>query len=149
MEKYNQTLKAMLRKFVPNTGTDWDQWLPYLLFAYREVPQVSTGLSPFEYCCQARGPLDLLKDYWENPRPEGENIVAYVVQMRERLEQMPALVWEECNRAIRDLKEAICTQPVLHSPDFDKQFILQTDESGVGLRAVLLQEIEEEEHSPE
>ncbi|KAI3359033.1 hypothetical protein L3Q82_015435, partial [Scortum barcoo] len=29
-------------------GADWDQWLPYLPFAYREVPQASTGFSPFE-----------------------------------------------------------------------------------------------------
>ena len=29
-------------------GKDWDQLLPYLLFAYREVPQSSTGFSPFE-----------------------------------------------------------------------------------------------------
>lgn len=37
----------MLRKFV-DTGSDWDRWLPYLLFAYREVPQAITGFSPFE-----------------------------------------------------------------------------------------------------
>lgn len=36
VERYNKTLKDMLRKFVSSTGADWDQWLPYLLFAYRE-----------------------------------------------------------------------------------------------------------------
>lgn len=35
MEQFNQTLKQMLHKFVNDTGSDWDQWLPYLLFAYR------------------------------------------------------------------------------------------------------------------
>ena len=93
VERYNQTLKGMLRKFVSSTGADWDQWLPYLLFAYREVPQVSTGFSPFEllYGREVKGPLDLLKDHWESPKPEGENVVAYVVKMRERLERMTAL----------------------------------------------------------
>ena len=47
-ERFNQTLKQMLRKFVNDTGCDWDEWLPCLLFAYREVPQASTGFSPFE-----------------------------------------------------------------------------------------------------
>ncbi|XP_047229399.1 uncharacterized protein LOC124872988 [Girardinichthys multiradiatus] len=47
-ERFNQTLKQMLRQFVDETGSDWDQWLPYLLFAYREVPQASNGFSPFE-----------------------------------------------------------------------------------------------------
>lgn len=41
-ERFNQTLKQMLRKFVVDKSDDWDQWLPYLLFAYREVPQTST-----------------------------------------------------------------------------------------------------------
>ena len=41
-------LKSMLRKFVNSREKDWDQYIPYLLFAYREVPQESTGFSPFE-----------------------------------------------------------------------------------------------------
>lgn len=51
---------------------------------------------------------------------------------------------EECDRAFKDLKDAICAHSVLHSPDFDKPFTLQTDASGVGLGAVLLQEVEGE-----
>ena len=48
VERFNQTLKAMLRKFVSENNHNWDKDLPYLLFAYREVPQASTGFSPFE-----------------------------------------------------------------------------------------------------
>ncbi|CAJ1064638.1 uncharacterized protein LOC120723181 [Xyrichtys novacula] len=101
VERYNQTLKNMLRKFVSQTGSDWDQWLPYLLFAYREVPQASTGFSPFEllYGRQVRGPLDLLRDYWEDPKASGESIVAYVVKMRERLEKMATLAKENMTMA--------------------------------------------------
>ncbi len=94
-ERFNQTLKQMLRKFVCDSGTDWDQWLPYLLFAYREVPQSSTGFSPFEllYGHEVRGPLALLREMWEGDPGRGEltNVVSYVVQMRERLEEMTAL----------------------------------------------------------
>lgn len=56
------TVLKMLQKFVADTGWDWDQWLPFLLFAYREVPQTSTGFSPFEllYNWDVQGPLDLL-----------------------------------------------------------------------------------------
>ncbi len=106
VERYNQTLKNMLRKFVSHTGSDWDRWLPYLLFAYREVPQASTGFSPFEllYGRQVRGPLDLLRDYWESAKPEGDNVVAYVVRMRERLEDMTALAHEHMESAQRNQK---------------------------------------------
>ncbi|KAI3369982.1 hypothetical protein L3Q82_024780, partial [Scortum barcoo] len=31
-----------------DTGSDWDWWLPHLLFSYRQVPQDFTGFSPFE-----------------------------------------------------------------------------------------------------
>lgn len=85
----------MLRKFVDETGSDWDQWLPYLLFAYREVPQASTGFSPFEllYGYEVRGPLALLRETWE-VEPKGEepiNVVSYVIQMREKLQKMSHL----------------------------------------------------------
>lgn len=95
VERFNQTLKAMLRKFVSKTGSDWDQWLPYLLFAYREVPQASTGYSPFEllYGRQVRGPLDILKEAWEGDIPkERTNIVSYVLNMREKMDTMAELV---------------------------------------------------------
>ena len=48
IELFNQTLKDMLRRVVSTDGKDWDKLIPYLLFAYREVPQASTGFAPFE-----------------------------------------------------------------------------------------------------
>ncbi len=48
VERFNQTLKSMLRKAATEDGKEWDRLIPYLLFAYREVPQSSTGFSPFE-----------------------------------------------------------------------------------------------------
>ncbi len=90
-ERFNQTLKQMLRKFVCDSGNDWDQWLPYLLFAYREVPQSSIVFSPFELLNghEVRGPLALLREMWEGDPSRGEP--ANVVQMLECLEKMTAL----------------------------------------------------------
>ena len=48
VERFNQTLKGMLRKTACEEGKDWDFYIPYVLFAYREVPQETTGFSPFE-----------------------------------------------------------------------------------------------------
>nr|XP_054591237.1 uncharacterized protein LOC129155100 isoform X2 [Nothobranchius furzeri] len=104
-ERFNQTLKQMLRKFVDETGSDWDQWLPYLLFAYREVPQASTGFSPFEllYGHEVRGPLALLKETWTGEeRGEGPvNVISYVLQMRERLLKMTTLAQQHLAEAQR------------------------------------------------
>uniref|UniRef100_A0A8P4KK44 ribonuclease H n=1 Tax=Dicentrarchus labrax TaxID=13489 RepID=A0A8P4KK44_DICLA len=107
-ERFNQTLKQMLRKFVNNSGTDWDQWLPYLLFAYREVPQASTGFSPFEllYGHEVRGPLSLLREIWEGGKGKGEslNVISYVVQMREQLEKMSELAQSHMREAQQQQK---------------------------------------------
>ncbi|KAG6929764.1 hypothetical protein G0U57_004805, partial [Chelydra serpentina] len=48
--------------------------------------------------------------------------------------------------AFTDLQTALCNDPVLLAPDFNKEFILQTDASEVGLGAVLSQMAGEEEH---
>ncbi len=90
VERFNQTLKTMLKKFVSQSGKDWDKWLPYLLFAYREVPQASTGFSPFEllFAHQVRGPLDVLRNSWEDKdKPRKQNILSYVLKMREQLQR--------------------------------------------------------------
>ena len=47
VERYNRTLIAMLSKTVEKSGRDWDERLPYVLFAYRAAVQQSTQESPF------------------------------------------------------------------------------------------------------
>ena len=44
---FNRTLTAMLAKTVQRGGRDWDQHLPYVLFAYQASLQESTQESPF------------------------------------------------------------------------------------------------------
>ncbi|CAM4611079.1 unnamed protein product [Lepidochelys kempii] len=48
--------------------------------------------------------------------------------------------------AFTDLRTALCNDPVLTAPDFNREFILQTDASEVGLGAVLSQMVGEKEH---
>lgn len=81
VECFNQTLKAMLRKFATSQWKAWDRLLPYLLFAYQEVTQATTGFSPFEllYGQQVRGPLDSLKETWEESKRSDESVVSYIM----------------------------------------------------------------------
>ena len=46
VERFNHTCKQMLKAFVNENMTDWDDHLPLLLMAYRASPHESTGLSP-------------------------------------------------------------------------------------------------------
>ena len=94
VERFNQTLKSMLRKTATDEGKDWDKLLPYLLFAYREVPQDSTGFSPFEllYGRPVRGPLDVLKESWVASEKGDESVISHILNMREKLSKMVDLV---------------------------------------------------------
>ena len=100
VERFNQTLKAMLRKTAVR-GKDWDKLLPYLLFSYGEVPQASTGFSPFEllYGRSVHGPMDVLRETWEARGDSEESVVSHVLLMQERLAKMTELVQENLGRA--------------------------------------------------
>jgi transposase InsO family protein len=81
VERFNQTLKQMLKKTAAEEG---NKLIPFLLFTFREVPQESTGIAPFEllYGREVRGPLDI-KEYWEpEDAARDQNVVAYVMMMR-------------------------------------------------------------------
>ncbi len=46
VERFNRTLKTMLRKHADKFGRQWDQYLPGLLWAYRNTPHDSTREKP-------------------------------------------------------------------------------------------------------
>ena len=64
VERIDQMLKQMLCRTINMEGRNWDELVPYVLFAYREVPQASTGFSLFKLVCgrDVRGPLHMLKN---------------------------------------------------------------------------------------
>ncbi|PIK52169.1 hypothetical protein BSL78_10948 [Apostichopus japonicus] len=55
------------------------------------------------------------------------------------------VIWGSAqDKAFNDLKQALISPPLLRLPDVNKQFVLRTDASDVGIGAVLLQEHEGE-----
>ena len=94
----------MLRKTV-GEGKDWDKALPYVLFAYREVPQSTTGFS-FEllYGRPVRGPLDILGESWVGSEKTDESVISHILSVREKLENAAELVQENSARAKAEQK---------------------------------------------
>ena len=84
----------MLKRVASEEGQDWDTLLPYILFAYRAVPQAATGFSPFElvFRREVQGPLGILKEQWEAGKRASKSVVSHVLLLRERLESMTELV---------------------------------------------------------
>ena len=97
-EKMNGTIKAMLRRLAHDNENSWDRLLQYVLFAYREVPQETTGFSPFElvYGREARGPVALVKDLWLNTQelPEAKSAFCYVWDLKKKIQHSCELACE-------------------------------------------------------
>ena len=103
VERFNGTLKAMLRKMCSERPADWDRYLAPLLFAYREVPQESTGYPPFQllYGRSVRGPMAVLQELWTNEQttPEVKMTYEYVLDLQNRLQETCELARAELEKA--------------------------------------------------
>ncbi len=91
----------MLRRVAADDKQDWDQMLPYVLFGIREVPQASTGFTPFEllFGRQPRGLLDVAKEAWEQQPAAHRSTIEHVREMRERIDRVMPLVREHLTKA--------------------------------------------------
>ena len=102
-EKFNGTMKSMLKRLCSEQPRQWHRYINPLLFAYREVPQESTGFSPFEllYGRAVRGPMHILKELWtkEVEEPEVKNSYQYVFELREKLENTLNLAHSEVQKS--------------------------------------------------
>lgn len=103
VEKFNGTLKSMLKKLCQEKPKDWDRYLQPLMFAYRETPHASTKFSPFEmlYGWPVRGLMEAVKELWsdQTATPETRSTYRYVIDLRSRLT-------ETCRFTMENLKEA-------------------------------------------
>ncbi|KAG8538400.1 hypothetical protein GDO81_022717, partial [Engystomops pustulosus] len=101
VERFNKTLKSMLKKVVNKDGKDWDVLLPYLMFVIREVPQASTGFSPFElvYGRHPRGLLDIAKETWEQEPTPHKSVIDHISDMQDRVAAVMPIVKEHMEEA--------------------------------------------------
>ena len=108
VERFNGTLKSMLRNLCEEQPKQWNRYIPALLFAYRDTIHDSTGYSPFQllYGRQVRGPLTILKELWtkEIQDEEVKTTYQYVVDLRERLEDTCQLAQEAVQRNSKKYK---------------------------------------------
>ncbi|GFT20794.1 retrovirus-related Pol polyprotein from transposon 17.6 [Trichonephila clavipes] len=80
IERWNQTLKNMLHYIIREEGRSWHSHIPFLLWAYREVPNATTDTLPFllMYARDPKGPL--------LPLNMKGSVESYLKKLREKLE---------------------------------------------------------------
>uniref|UniRef100_A0A8L0DMS3 ribonuclease H n=1 Tax=Oncorhynchus mykiss TaxID=8022 RepID=A0A8L0DMS3_ONCMY len=86
LERFHQTLKSLLRAYCTEMDKDWEEGLPWLLLAAREVSQESTSFSPNDlvFGHRVRGLLSVLQDDWKSPEPP-QSLLSYVCDFQRRL----------------------------------------------------------------
>ena len=114
LERWHQTLKSMLKKYCHETGRDWDEGVPFVLFAIRDAKQESLGFSPAElvFGHNVRGPLKVLKEKLVCSSPPKTNVLDFVSQCRERL-----------HHATKLAKESLASSQVSMKERFDKRAV--------------------------
>ncbi len=109
VERFNGTLKTMLKRLSAERPRDWDRYLPALLFAYREVPQESLGFAPFDllYGRKVRGPVQILRELWTKDIESDEvrTTYEYVLNLQTRLEETMEVAHESLAKAAGKYKK--------------------------------------------
>ena len=87
LERYHQTLKEVLTKYCIEHEQDWDEGLPFILFAIRNITQESLGFSPAEllYGRELRGPLKVLRDAWLDPDESSVDVSDYIRNLKGKM----------------------------------------------------------------
>lgn len=103
VERFNGTLKQILRRLCAERPKDWDKYLSAALFAYRDATQESLGFSHFElvYGRTVRGPMRILRELWtkEVNDPEVRTTYQYIVDLKERIESTCTIAKENLEKA--------------------------------------------------
>lgn len=100
LERFHQSLKSLLCSYCTEMSRDWEEGLPWLLLAAREVCQESTGFSPNDlvFGHKVRGPLAVLCDEWLAEEPPS-NLIDYINGFRHRLYMAGELAKQRLEKA--------------------------------------------------
>lgn len=118
LERFHQTLKSMLKKYCVETGNEWDEGIPFVLFAIRETVQESLRFSPADlvFGHSVRGPLKVLKEQMLgigcdlSPKV---NVLDYVCRLRERVQKACDLARDFLSQAQSKMKKRFDEKTVL------------------------------------
>ena len=88
VERFNKTYKNMRFHVIQQHGRQWHRVIPLVVWTLREVPNATTGVSPYMlvYGRLPRGPLAVLKEAWSDQRDVsadlGKPVEDYMTDLR-------------------------------------------------------------------
>ena len=128
VERYNATLVSQLARYCADDQQDWDEWLPYVLMAYRSAEHEATKYTPARLMLgrEIRLPIDLAIG-----RPPDEKLPTvqseYAAALQQRLEDTRQRVsghlklaghamWQQYQQRVREAEYQPGDKVWLHNP---------------------------------
>lgn len=102
-ERLNKNIKPMLAKFVNDTHTDWDLFLPMAVSAYNTSLHSSIGMTPYEAQC-GRKPVLVADVILNNNQDTSNNLDEFIKRLRQNAARISDTI-EEHARAARAKQE--------------------------------------------
>lgn len=104
-ERFNQVLKTQLSMYVNQRGSNWDEHLQLIMFAYRTTKHSSTGMTPYE-ALWGRNPR-LFQDtaLMDQPEEEWRNLHEYLQDLRTVLTTNQTKLKENLDKAAAMMKK--------------------------------------------
>ena len=99
-ERYNKTLIEMLSLQVNENQTDWDKWVPLMLFAYNSTQHCSTNFTPFQLHIgrQPKTPFDTLAETLIDTNKKSAH--DYLSEVKKKMTQMYKITHGNLGRAM-------------------------------------------------
>lgn len=140
LELWHQTLEAMLMRYCVVTGRDWDEGLPFMLFAIRDAKQESLGFSPSElvFGHKVRGTLKVLQEKFTFRCSPETSIRNFVTQCKTLLQKAISIARESLAAAQGQMKERYDRKLMPHQFKPVDQVLVLTPVPGNALSAKCL-----------
>ena len=106
LERWHACLKGMVKRADVKVK-EWDQYLKYMLYAYREAPHCVTGFAPFTlmYGRDVRGPLEFLKTSWLEGISDSADVGEWFINVQAKMCEMAELVSDREKKAKGKMKQ--------------------------------------------
>ena len=82
-----------------------------------------------------------LAGYYRRFIPNFAELTSPLTDLTQKGASDPVQWTEQCQESLERVKQALCGEPLLHTPNFSLPFVVQADASGRGLGAVLSQQV--------
>jgi hypothetical protein len=117
VERFNKTLCTMLSMFINEHQNNWDELLPYVIYAYNTTPHSTTGYSPYQLIYGRVPALPIDRMYLTTEQTMQDiDLYEFTRLMKERIKLANDIVYDRLNERKRRIEEK---NSIIDVPEFE------------------------------